>query len=71
MDWIFSFPFVSSQKYSIVETLYSAAIDTGSIVDAFLSNVDRSWILLNRNKVIIWKQTQFINYLNNVLLNLL
>ena len=42
MEWIFSFPCVSSQKYLIGETLYSAVIDTRSTVDAFLSNVDIS-----------------------------
>lgn len=39
MEWIFSFLCVSSQKYLIAETLYSAEIDTRSIVDAFLANV--------------------------------
>lgn len=39
MEWIFSFLCVSSQKYLIVETLYSAEIDTRPIVDAFLANV--------------------------------
>lgn len=38
-EWIFSFLCVSSQKYLIAETLYSAEIDTRSIVDAFLANV--------------------------------
>lgn len=39
MEWIFSLFSVFLLKYLIAETLYSAEVDTRSIVDAFLANV--------------------------------